>query len=399
MDFGITEDQAVFLSNVQAFLDVEFPEKGGVPFGADAPGYSPSGSYFDDAYLDWLRYEHQFERRTKQAGFRGADWPADCGGGGRSSMEQWLLLEELAYRHLPTGGPSVRAVGRALIRHGSDKQRRELLPKILSGEVEFALGYTEPEAGSDLAALRTRARRVDAGYVINGQKLFITGAQRATHLWLAARTGPQDRGSGGVSLFVIPMGTAGIVVQDIPVQAGEKVNAVFLDDVEVPESARVGAENAGWSVIRTAVSFERMQTHADLLRMVERLADWVAGITPLIRAEDAAWAHRAVAELYADIELGRLLAMRAVVLGAGGDAPVVEAAEAKVWLTDLRQRVASTGLDIVCRFRRWQSEEDDRIEDMFQDAYLYAPVRRFAGGTNEVLRTVIARHGLRMPRN
>src|SRR5581483_956365 len=181
-----------------------------------------------------LNEQMGFTEQLRRQGLLGIGWPKEYGGGGRTAVEQWLFLEEMAYRRLPTFGLTFTSVGPTIMRIGTDEQKRTYLPAILRGELEFGLGYTEPGAGTDLASIATSAVREGDHYVINGQKQYTTAAHYATHMWLAARTGTPESKHRGLSLFIVPMDTPGITVRPLYTQADLRTNEVFYEDVRVP---------------------------------------------------------------------------------------------------------------------------------------------------------------------
>lgn len=397
MNFGLSTDEAAFVTKMRAFFDTNFPEHDGQPFGEGIAGHSSMGGYMDEPYLTWLETEHGFNEKLLDAGLRGADWPIEFNGGGGSAVEQFLLLDELSYRHLPDGGPGVRTVARALIRFGTPDQQGEYLGRILTGEYTFALGWTEPDAGSDLSSLRTRAVRDGDEYVVSGQKVYTTYAQRSTHLWLAVRTGGSDSGNSGISILIAPSDTQGIEIRNLPVQGGERTNEVYLDRARVPVVNRVGEENRGWAVMSASTAYERMQGLGDVVRLIEILARWLNSLDGDASSAERRNASRQVAILVSDAELGRLLSTVTATHLDEGKTPIVEAAAAKVWLTELRLRVASVALELITTLEQGRAK-DRVVRDCFEECYVYAPLRRFAGGTNQVLRDVIAQRGLGLPR-
>jgi alkylation response protein AidB-like acyl-CoA dehydrogenase len=396
MDFGLREEELTFLKNVRTFLEGEFPERDDRPYLEGVPGAVRSGSFFSADLLTKLAKEGYWSRLANE-GLRGVDWPEAYGGAGRSAVEQWLFLEEMAYRRLPAGGVTLWSIGRTLILRGTDAQKLQYLPAIMSGDIEFALGYTEPEAGSDLAALRTRAARRGDKYVVNGQKLFTTAAERASHLWLAARTGSLESKHQGISVFIVPLNSPGLSVVPLQAQSGELTNQIYLEDVEVPLDGLVGEEDQGWRVITTALNFERLHTYAGIARDLEELVaslddEWAEGRDAGVRRE--------LAELVADLEAGRLLAAQTAVLLDQGIEPVTEAAMVKIWLSELRERLASTALGLFGEAGQQRVGSVQAPADgMFEESFRYFPVRKFAAGTNDALRSVIARRGLDMPRS
>ncbi len=342
----------------------------------------------------------RFLQRLGADGWLGVSWPTAYGGQGRSPIEHWLFAEELYNRRLPNGLLTLNVIGPTLILKGSELQKAEYLPRILRGELVFAIGYSEPDAGSDLASLRTRAVRRGSEYVVNGQKIWTTGASVATHLWLAARTGAQEDRHRGVSLFITPMDTPGITVTPIITQGGERTNAVYLDDVVVPESQRIGEENAGWAAVTAALNFERMFYHNEPRWELRQLAEWASGAGLL--EGDSAEAHalqEVMGEHAVDIEICRLFALRGAQMLADGQVPYAEASANKIWWGELRQRICSTGLDLIGEEATIATGSPHApAHGHLERGLRSSPVWRFGGGTNEIQLDIIATRGLGMPR-
>lgn len=342
----------------------------------------------------------RFLKRLGADGWLGVAWPVEYGGKGRTPIDSWLLAEELYNRRLPNGLLTLNSIGPTLMLLGSDEQKAEYLPRIRAGELEFAIGYSEPDAGSDLASLRTRAVRDGDYYVVNGQKIWTTGASVATHLWLAVRTGaPEDR-HRGVSLLITPMDTPGITITPIITQGGERTNAVFLDNVRIPVSQRIGEENGGWSALVTALNFERMFYHNEPRWELRQLTEWAAAAQLL--EGDSAEAHAVqavVAEHAVDVEICRLFALRGARLLAEGRVPHAEASVNKVWWGELRQRICATGLELIGEAGTIATGSPYApAHGHLEHGLRSSPVWRFGGGTNEIQLDIIATQGLGMPR-
>jgi len=346
------------------------------------------------------QHGRRFLRRLGADRWLGVSWPKEYGGQGRTPIEQWLFAEELYNRRLPNGLLTLNAIGPTLMLMGTEAQKADYLPRILTGELEFAIGYSEPDAGSDLAALRTRAVRDGEDYVVNGQKIWTTGAGLATHFWLATRTGAQEDRHRGLSLFITAMDTPGITVTPIITQGGERTNAVFLDNVRIPAGNRIAQENQGWSAITAALNFERMFYHNEPRWELRQLAGWAdaAGLLDGDTADAHALAE-VMGEHAVDVEICRLFALRGARMLAEGRVPYAEASANKIWWGELRQRICSSGLDLI--------GEDGTIAvgSPFAPAHGYlehglrsSPVWRFGGGTNEIQLDIIATRGLGMPR-
>jgi hypothetical protein len=382
---ALTAEQEAFLGELRAYLD-----------GLDAALVDAARSEYLEDPMAIRSAGRAFVQRLGADAWLGVGWPVEYGGRGRSATEQWLFQEEMYLRKLPAGLLTLSSIGPTLIRAGSDAQRAEFLPRILAGELDVAIGYTEPDAGTDLASLRTRAvlERGCAHYLINGQKVYTTGAHVATHLWLAARTGAPDSRHRGISLFIIPMGTPGITVRPLLTQGDERTNEVFLDDARAPVEARVGGENDGWRIITLQLNFERLFSHNEARYELGELIAWASA--ELASSESA---RLAIAELAADVEVARLFSMRSAAMIDAGQVPVAEASLNKVWYSELRQRICATALDLMGEAGQiGHGDEAAPGGGFLERGYRASTVVKFGGGTNEVQRNIIAQAGLGMPR-
>ena len=384
MDFRLDERQQEFLDRLRNYLD-----------GIDTTEVVAD---FERDFTLITGPSRDFLRRLGRDGWLGIGWPVENGGQGRSAIEQWLFLEEMAYRRLPSGNLTLSSIGPVIGRFGTEAQKQRYLPGILAAELEFAIGYTEPGAGTDLANLQTRAvRQPDGDYVVRGQKVFTTGASIATHLWLAARTGEPASRHKGISLFIVPMDSPGITVRPLMTQSGERTNEVFLDDVPVSTSGLVGEENGGWAAITHQLDLERLFAVGLLRWQFEQIVSWQADgeRSPV---EDPYARHR-LAALGAEVEASRLLNLRAAWMIDSGATPYAEASMAKVWYSELRQRLALEALDIMGPDGQLAYGESDAPEGgHFERSYRSSTVFKFGAGTNEVQRTIIAQRALNLPR-
>jgi alkylation response protein AidB-like acyl-CoA dehydrogenase len=340
-----------------------------------------------------------FLRQLGKDGWLGIGTPKEYGGQGRSFVEQWLFQEELKYRRLPTGSMLIQAVMPTLILFASEEMKRRFLPLCMSGAPNIAIGYSEPQAGTDLAALTTRAVRTTSGYVVNGEKTWCSHAHTATHIWLAARTGTPESRHKGISLFIIPADLPGITIQPIVTELGERVNNVFFNDVAVSNDMRVGEENDGWKYIMAQLNFERVFCHAEMLYDFHALVgEWLRtnGGDPAERA----FTRRELARLAADVQVCRLMAMRSAwMMDAGLLSAQVAASIAKIAYSSTHQNVGITGFKLMGRLGQL-ALGDPRVpaEGRPARAYLASPVFKFGGGTNELQRDLIAGFGLGLPR-
>jgi hypothetical protein len=375
VDLTVSAGQRGFLDELRAYLD-------GLPLDLDEVR-----RWYETDPMEITGPARAFVRRLGADGWLGMGWPVEYGGGGRSAVEQWLFLEELAYRRLPSGNLTTSSLGPVLARLGSDELRAEFLPGILAGDVDFGIGYSEPEAGTDLASLTTRAELSPDGdtYVVNGQKIYTTGAHVATHLWLAVRTGTREQRHRGLTVLIVPLPADGVEITPILTQGDERTNQVFLTDVRVPARYRVGAQDAGWTAITTQLNFERLFCHSDLRHQFDLMLAWARSSgrwsSPVVRAS--------LAELAADLEVVRLFCHRAAWLLDHDRVPVAEASMNKVWYSELRQRLAIAALDVIGP--DGQLRGAGPLDGRMERAYRASTVIKFGAGTNEVQRDIIAR--------
>ncbi len=371
MNFALDEQQKAWVDEVREFLRSEF--------GTDAEdearrrGGESSGPVL-----------RRFRAKMAERGWLALTWPAEYGGSGRSTFEQFLLMDEFAYWGAPAIDLTMSAVAPTIMRFGTDAQKARWLPAILSGEVECAIGYSEPDAGSDLASLRTTAVRDGDEWVVNGEKLWNTGAEFATHEWLVCRTDPDAPKHKGLSVLMVAIDSPGVSVQPILTWGGIRTNAVVFRDVRVPVDVLVGAENDGWRYVTTALDFERVSigVTGGLRRLYDEALRAVSANDIDVR--------RRLAELGAEIECARLLNYRAAWMVDQGLMPNAEASMTKVVTTELQASTAAAVLEL--------ADPDSVAVTLAMHMYRQAPYLRFGGGTNEIQRDIIAQRGLGLER-
>jgi alkylation response protein AidB-like acyl-CoA dehydrogenase len=344
-----------------------------------------------------------------ERGWFGFGWPEPAGGRGASLAEQVALNEEVTYRRAPVTLQlgSVMLLGNSILRHGSPEQQAAFLPMIRAGQLRFCLGYSEPEAGSDLASLKTRADRGGDGWVVNGQKLWTTGGHLASHVWLATRT-DQDASPphAGITVFLVPMDTPGITVQQHRALSGEISCTVFYDDVRVPDSARVGEVNGGWKVITDALAGERVLMGGIAASLLRQLDDLLA----VVRADPDTWlgprgsARRArLGELAVTLQANRALVAAAIGATAAGAtaasrAARLEAPMAGVLGGELAEEFGEAMLDILGpRAALSGGQPGVPGGGAFEYGLRLSIMYVVGGGTNDIQRGLIAR-GLGLPR-
>jgi len=331
----------------------------------------------------------------------GVGWPKEYGGRGFSAIEQHIFFEEAKRLSAPMPLVTLNTVGPTLMQHGTDEQKQEFLPAILDGTVDFAIGYSEPGAGSDLASLRTTAVRDGDEYVINGQKMFTSGAEHASYIWLAARTDPKAKKHRGISIFIVPTTAAGYSWQPLETMPGVCTYYTFYDDVRVPASAMVGAENEGWKLITTQLNFERaaLGTLGAVEPLFEKTLAW-ARETEIdgSRVIDQPWVQSILARVEAQVSAYKLLNLRAnAAMGNGGRLGMGEASAVKVFGTELTQQVARHLLEVLGA-NGLRADDTAPLRGALESAYRTAVINTFGGGANEIQRDIIAMAGLGMPR-
>ncbi|AEI81934.1 acyl-CoA dehydrogenase (plasmid) [Cupriavidus necator N-1] len=356
----------------------------------------------DHAYEEW-GYDTQFTRLLGRKGWNTMSWPREYGGQGRTPYEQLAFMEEIQQAGAPMGGRGdIQA--HALMAFGTDEQKAEFLPRLARGEITFCLGYSEPGSGSDLASMQTTAMRDGDEWVINGQKIWTTAAEKADYMWLAARTDRNAaRPHAGISIFIVPMNSPGLTVIPSMAMYGHTFCQEFLDNVRVPASALVGKVNDGWTIVTSALATERMMMGsfiANARSEFERLVRCVCSKTVFdgALADDGAVRDR-IGALAAEVEAGRQLFMNSIALAEQGRVPVHEAAMSKAYMGELMERLGQTALDILGTGATLSEDAEGAVaRGKFEQLLRYAILTVIGGGTAEIQRNLIAQRGLGLPR-
>jgi len=341
-------------------------------------------------------------RRMGEDGWLGIGWPVEYGGQGRTAVEQFIFFDESMRHGAPVPMIMVNSVAPTLMQFGTEEQKREHLPRILRGEVHFCVGYSEPEAGSDLASLRTRAVRDGDDYVISGQKMWTSLASDADYCWLAARTGAADSRHKGISIFVVPMDSPGIEVTPLRLLVDHDLCAVHLDGVRVPASAMVGEEHGGWQLIISQLNHERVTLCSPGMaeHTLHEVTRWARDtrLPDGRRVIDQEWVQLNLAKAYAGFEYLRLLNWRIAWAAARDDLPVADASSIKVFGTEHYLESFRLLMEVLGE-RSYLAEgtpgaiEGSRLEDLYRSLV----VMTFVGGANELQRDLIAAFGAGMP--
>lgn len=393
MDFNLKSDEQDFVKKVRAFLDAQ----------ADRPDAAEVMAPDRDAHSQLANSPERraFNKRLADQGYLGMSWPKEFGGQARDGIYEYLLNEELALRGMPLIGKGVGCIGKTIIRHGSDAMKAEFLPKILAADIEFALGYSEPSSGSDLASLRLKAERDGDEWVLNGQKVWTTSAHFADWYWVAARTDPAAPKHKGISVFLIPMDHPGLTVRETKTMGDHRTNEVFFDNVRIPLDRLVGKENEGWLYVCEALDFERFTFYTvnPLLRKFERAIEALKAVKRAGRVlSDNPVIRRDIARLATDIETAKLLQRRVVGEASKGRIPAVEAAMYKVYSTRIGQRLTNFMLDALGPVGLLRHGADGTVDGgVWEHFYQTTPLDTIGGGTSEVQKNIIARRGLGLP--
>jgi alkylation response protein AidB-like acyl-CoA dehydrogenase len=313
------------------------------------------------------------------------------------------LMQELYFRGAPVDGMgSAAMVGATLLLRGTDQQRDEILPRILAGEVLGCLGYSEPDAGSDVAAVQTRAIQDGDDWVIDGQKMFTTMAHEAEHVFLLARTDPTAAKHKGLTMFLVPMATPGIEVTPVETVGGERTNITFYTEVRVPDACRVGGVGEGWSVMHAALVYERNGANwGEPAHLVHSAAVWALGARTAEGTSvlEATGVGERLARWDTLLEVGRLLLYRSAWMASTGGLPQVEGSMAKLFITEAFVAASSDLLDALgAGGTVSRSGRTTVLSGLLEHAFRHAMVTTIYGGSSEVQREIVAQRGLGLPR-
>ncbi|HYB88291.1 MAG TPA: acyl-CoA dehydrogenase family protein [Streptosporangiaceae bacterium] len=319
-------------------------------------------------------------RRMGRDGWLGVGWPTSCGGRGLGQVEQQIFVSEAARADVPLPAVTLQTVGPVLQAHGTAGQKEFFLPRILAGEVHFAIGYTEPEAGTDLASLRTRAVRTGDTYLVNGEKIFTTGAHDADYIWLACRTDPSAPKHQGISILIVDTADPGFSWTPIITHDGaHHVNATYYADVRVPVSMRVGEENAGWRLVTTQLNHERVMLGpaGRIAALYDRVSGW-ADRAGLLAQPDV---RRALAQAYASLRINELLNWQ---VAAAPTMEIADASVTKVYASERLQLIGQLLEEVVGRHGDPADEETAELARWLDIQAKRNTVLTFGGGVNEI---------------
>ncbi len=393
MDYRFTDEQEAFRQELRDFLTENL--------GEDWRGIDPDAYFHDE---NWFHIR-DLTAKMAERGWLTLAWPKEYGGQGRPHIEQMIYNEETAYFRAPTRDVSIgtHMVGPTLMLYGTEEQKTHYLPEIASGEAVYCQGFSEPESGSDLASLQLRAVEDGDDYVLNGSKIWTSGAHRSTHCYLLTRTDPDAPKHRGISVFIVDMDTPGIEVRPIINMFGiHYFNQVFFDNVRVPKRAMIGEKDRGWYIAATTLDFERsgVASFASNRRSIEELVELARETgtngKPL---NDDPMIRQRLAELWTRNEAGKTIAYNVAWMQSQGLVPNREASISKMMGSEIAQQIHELGVQMLGMYgildkgSKW-AYLDGRLAWLWMDS-ISLTIR---GGTSEIQRNIIAGRGLGLPR-
>ena len=390
MEFKFTEQDEEFRKELRAFMKAELPDS-----------WEGAGRYPEED--DW-DLNIVIRKKMAEKGWLTMHWPEEYGGQAASPVKSAIYNEEIAYMRAPGRDIfGVRMLGPTLMIHGSEEQKKTHLPSVANGDIQWCQGYSEPESGSDLASLSTRAVRDGDEFVINGGKVWTTMAHRADWIMLLTRTDPDAPKHRGISFVLVDMKSPGVTVRPIINMAGgHEFNQVTFDDVRVPRANVVGDEDRGWYVAVTLLDFERsgIDYSAAARRMLDDIREFATETRrngqPLI---EIPWVRSLMADRYIDCEVARLMAYNVAYMQSQDLIPTKEASMSKVFGSETVQRVTEASLDILGQYGTLGREDKwAPLKGRVQEHWMNAFAGTIAAGTSEVQRNIIAGRGLGLPR-
>ena len=394
MNFNFTKEEEQFIDEVKIFIAEEKKKSN-----ADVV-FAPNREADAQTKIDSPE-RRDFMKILSSKGYLGMSWPKEYGGQEKPGIYDYILNEELCRVGAPSPGKGVGSIGQTIIHHGSNKIKDEFLPKILAGEIDFALGYSEPGAGSDLASLQLKAERKEGGWLINGQKIWTSSAHVADWYWLAARTDTEAPKHRGISVFLVKMDNPGIEVHPIETVGEHATNSVFLTDVFISDEYVIGEVNKGWVYICEALNYERFTfyTIAPLEQKFKELVE----LTNKVKKDGVILSQipdirKKIIYLYADVQKAKVLQRKVLSVAIQDEVPQTEAAVFKLFSTKLHQKLANEAMDILGREGLFRKEYDkSHANGKWEWSYRSTLVDTIGAGTTEIQKNTIAKKSLKLP--
>ena len=392
MDFSWSAEEEAFREEIRDFLKAELPAGWNDTLVLDKE---------DEAYIDIAK---TFTRKLGAKGWFTAHWPEEYGGLNWPFWQHFIMNEEMATADAPIiGGNGPKFLGPTIIHYGSEAQKEQFLPGIAKGETLWVQGYSEPNSGSDLASLQTRAEEDGDDWVINGQKIWSSYGHYSDWCFMLARTDPEAPKHRGISYFLIDMKTPGITVRPLINIAGTKgFNEIFFENVRVPKDALLGEKNRGWYMATTTLSYERTAIEAPA--RAQRILNDLVRYAKLTKrhgrtlAEDPAVRQR-LSQLAIEIDVSRCLSYRVATSQSRNDIPGPEAPANKVFTSEMIQRIARVGMQMMGLYGQLEfNTKWAPLKGKIERLYLTSVSGTIAGGTSEIQRNIIAERGLGLPR-
>ncbi len=382
MDFRFTPDQESFRQDIKTFLKQALQDPPDIP---------------EDGWI--VGFDKGFSKQVAERGWIGLTWPKEYGGQGKSYLDRLILTEEFLRQGAPVAAHWLgdRQMGPSILRYGTEQQKEKFLPGIMSGDLVFCIGMSEPGAGSDLAGLQTRAVEDGDYYVLNGQKIWTSFAHLADYCYLVARTNPEVPKHKGISEFLVNMQTPGITIKPIIDMTGaHHFNEVFFENVRIPKDCMVGEKDRGWYQIASQLDYERsgierlMSNYPLLDAIAQHVREHGLDRSEVVR-------HR-LAQLHIEFTMGKFMAYKVAWLLSEGVIPNAESAAAKTFCTEFEQRLAQTASEFMGGYGQLMpGSHRALLNGRIARAYLYAPAYTIQGGTSGILRNIIATRGLGLP--
>ncbi len=387
MELDFTPEQHAFRDELRAYLDAMMTDALVRELAADYEGGGP-----------------EFRKAMKQMGadgYLGMSWPKAYGGQERSAIEQFIFADEVQAVGFPLPFLTLNTVGPILREYGTEEQRKYFCPRILAGEIFFAIGYSEPSAGTDLASLKTSAVRDGDEWVINGQKMWTSLAGYSDYIWLAARTDPSAKKHAGLSIFLVPTTAEGYSRQAIRTVGGVQTNATFYDDVRVPADHLIGGENNGWRLITGQLNHERisLMTVGRLTRSLREVTEW-ARETKVDgeRVIDKGWVQQNLARVHAKASVLRLMNWKQAWAAEAGQPAMADSSAIKVFGSELQIEAGRALMEVLSASGvLTRGSPGAVLQGKVESSYKNGLILTFGGGTNEIQRDIIAMAGMAMP--